>query len=94
MTTDQVIERLLAMKENIVTTAIQLGWRPDVKKLWEKWLDIIGVDEDTTLSLVFLDLLEEKCSSDELRLEWLIEKGFVSTEAENFMDGVNLTKTE
>jgi hypothetical protein len=90
MTTNQVIERLLAMKENLVTTAIQLGWRPDVKKLWEKWLNIIGVDEDTTVGLLFIDLLEEKCSSDELRLAWLIEKGFVSTEAENFMGMVNL----
>ena len=53
MTTDQIIERLLAMKENLVTTAIQLGWRPDVKKLWENWLNIIGADEDTTLVFSF-----------------------------------------
>ena len=90
MTIDQVIERLIAMEENLVTTAIQLGWRPNVKNLWENWLDIIGVDEDTTIGLLFMDLLEEKCHSDELRLGWLIERGFVSTEAENFMGMVNL----
>ena len=63
-----------------------------VKKLWEKWLNIIGVDSDTTVGLLCIDLLKEKCSSDELKLEWLIERGFISTEAESYMDGVDLIK--
>ncbi len=92
MTAEMILERLFAIEENLVTTAIQLGWLSDVKKLWEKWLNIIGIDEDIAVSLLLIDLLEEKCSSDELKLEWLIERGFISTEAENFMGMVNLIK--
>ena len=94
MTFEELNYRLLQMEENLVDYALALGWRPDIKKLWENWLNILGADEDTTVSLLLIDFLEEKCSSDELRLEWLIEKGFVSTEAENFMGMVNLIKTE
>ena len=86
--------RLLQMEENLVDYALTFGWKPDVKKLWEKWLNIVGADEDISVSLLLIDLLEEKCSSDELKLEWLIERGFISTEAESYMDGVNLIKTE
>ena len=48
-----IIERLLEMKEDLVVdTALMLGWKPNVKDLWSKWINLIGADEDTTVGLM------------------------------------------
>jgi hypothetical protein len=87
-----IIERLLEMKEDLVDAAIKLGWKPSIDNLWSMWLSVIGVDEDTTVGLMCIDLLEDKCPTQEAKLTWLIERGFVSTEAEAFVAGINFFK--
>lgn len=87
-----MIEKLLAMEENLVTMAIQLGWMPNVKELWRKWLDTVIDDPKSTTGLLCAELLEEKYSNDEIRLQYLIDYGFVSTEAEAFVASQNIIK--
>lgn len=87
-----MIERLLAMEENLVTTAIQLGWMPDVKELWEKWLETVIDDPKSTTGILCAELLEKKCPADEIKLQSLIDYGFVSTEAEAFIASKNIIK--
>jgi len=83
-----IIARLLKMEEELVVTAIKLGWKPNIKDLWSKWLNLIGADADTTVGLMCIDLLEERCPSDVAKLEWLIERGFISTEAEEYLESI------
>ena len=82
-----IIERLLEMQEDLVDTAIKLGWKPNIKDLWSKWINPYkaAADEDTTVGLMCIDLLEDKCPTDKAKLEWLIERGFVSSEAEAYI---------
>jgi hypothetical protein len=87
-----IIEKLLAMQENLVITAIQLGWLPDVKELWEKWLDVVIADPKSTTGLFCDELLEEKCSTDEIRLQFLIDHCFISTEAEAYVASVDIIR--
>jgi hypothetical protein len=87
-----MIERLLAMEENLVTVAIQLGWMPDVKELWQKWLNTIIDDPKSTTGILCAELLEEKCLTDEIRLQYLIDYGFVSIEAKAFIASKNIIK--
>jgi hypothetical protein len=56
MTFEELNYRLLQMEENLVDYALAFGWKPDVKKLWEKWLNILGTDEDIAASLLLIDL--------------------------------------
>jgi hypothetical protein len=87
-----MIEKLLAMEENLVATAIQLGWMPDVKELWQKWLDTVIDDPKSTTGLLCVGLLEEKYPTNEIKLQYLIDYGFVSTEAEAFVASRNIIK--
>ena len=77
-------------KQGIVATALRLGWKPNVADLWSKWLDEITADIKQTERL--RSLLEATFPDENTKLRCLIQWGFVSTEAEAFVAGINFIK--
>jgi hypothetical protein len=83
---EKIFEQLHAMKEDAVDTAIQLGWKLTISALWANWLDTLTEGATKDARRPWYDYYNEEYPTDELKLQCMINHGFISTAAEAYIE--------
>ena len=84
MEQDKTIEKLVTIQDDLVNRAIQLGWKPNLDDLWDEWLEIL-FEDNTSAAQLCMELLNEKLHTEELKLQWLIDHGYIIRRADDYL---------